>query len=129
MDFNNVLKEMKRLQQENIKAQNMRERYVVHAQKLKRIRDEIDELMKEIDPLLSVKTNNRSELDYKEIIEDFYTRMEKGLQISREDIEKAYPELDYSKSYYVIKTLKDMKNVLSRKDGRILYLYIQKETL
>lgn len=112
--YNELLKENERLNY--IKG-------VYHeiAKELLDISEKIKEISLKLDPVITVKSKRNATVDYEEILQDLYAKIQSGTHITKELIESAYPEAN---AYYIMNKLKDMKDVKFVKDGRNGRLYI-----
>ena len=124
----NLGKAFAEMQKKAIKYDNMRGRYLEHATKLKEIVKELNCVIKELDPYASVGEKRFSGIDFDKIIAELYDKALHGTEIGCEMVEKAYPELTEKKSNYVMTRLqKEHPKLMKRKEGRFIYLYVQKD--
>jgi hypothetical protein len=123
-----VLKQIEELSDKAVKYDNIKQRYLSVATKLKNVAIMIEEAIKELDPVSSVKTRTRtSSSGSLEKIEEQYKKMEMGFQVSLESLHKDYPELEEKViSYIFYNKLSHAPKIMKRKEGRSTTLYIQK---
>ena len=107
----------------------MRGRYIKYAQKLKEIRDNIDNLMKEIDPMLNVYEpgTRMKRHEFSTIVKELGEKIRQGTTLKTTTISTIYPDLKQSQVYSVAKKLKALKFVGVRSKGRIQELFLTSE--
>lgn len=124
------MKELSELQKKSVKYDNLKERYMEHASKLKEIIKMSQELLNEIDPASSVgRARSSSGVNFQELATESYQKMLDGVQISSNLLAQTYPHLDSKAILYLMKTIKDKYKgkILKRKEGIRVFLYVQKE--
>lgn len=123
------MKELSELQKKANKYDNLKARYVEHANKLKEAIKMLQELAQEIDPMISLGGVERSGVNYQELAAETYQKMLNGVQVSSELLEKTYPHLSKKNILYLMKAIKEKyaKKIMKRKDGVKVFLYVQKE--
>jgi len=126
----NLMKELSELQKKSVKYDNIKERYMEHASKLKEIIKMSQELLTEIDPASGVgRGRSSSGVNFQELATESYQKMLEGVQISSNLLAQTYPNLDNKAILYLMKTIQDKYKgkILKRKEGIRVFLYVQKE--
>lgn len=91
-----------------------------------KIIDSCIELKKEIDPYTSMAGNGRNP-EITTIKKELYEKIMAGTEINRELLDKLYPGLGYGQLTNMMQSLKAMKGIDSRLDGRLLVLFARHE--
>lgn len=124
-----LIKELEELQVKANKYDNLAGRYVEHAEELGKIIEALIELKSKIDPV----AGNSSDKSYigrgviMEAINDLHRILLSGTEVTRELVEKSYPEFSIAQHHYIMQVLKNRNGVLQRKEGHKSILYVQKE--
>jgi hypothetical protein len=102
-------------------------RYMEHAKKIKEAVDILSEVMKEIDPYLSIgKSKSKTGINYKEVIAELLLKMRQGTQVTSSLIMTTYGYNQVTANY-IMQKIKATKGVQRRKQGATVYLYFQNE--
>jgi len=124
-----LLKQVEELSEKAVKYDNLKERYLNVANKLREAAHQIEEAIKELDPASTVRTRTRTAVNGSvlEKIEEQYKKLQMGFQVTISSIRKDYPELDdKTVNYMFYNKLSNAPKVMKRKEGRSTTLYIQK---
>lgn len=109
------------------KYENMRERYDSYAEKLTKIRDEIDKIIAEIRPYLSVSKVPRKNNNYEDIVKEIVEKMQSGLSINCSFLETTYGITEAS-AHYLINKIRKMPGIEERiGSNKEINLYFRKE--
>lgn len=119
-------KQIKELQKKGVMYDNLKTRYIDFAKKAKKLGDELIALSKEIDPVRTISTKKSSN-NYKEKIEELYSKLKAGTHVTSKLVNATYPELSDSGVFQVMTKLANLSNVEKIRDKRAIRLYIQKE--
>ena len=121
-----VMKEIEILSKKAVKYDNMKERYIEYAKKLKILRDELTKIINDIDPFLEVSKERTNFIPY---LEELYNDMRSGKYVDVDYIQSKYSEFNrnHNKCNYIMNTLQNYNDVEKRRNGRKIQLYIQKE--
>lgn len=104
--MDNLLDEIKRLQEESVRYKNRREKDEALINALTEIREIINKVLGDI-VIKTVKQRSEGKPGkYDEIINDLYNEMKTGAYIGVDDIEKKYPELSRSNAMTLYSKLK-----------------------
>lgn len=125
--MDNLSKEIEILQHKAALYENLMDRAHDMAKKLLEASRLLDEVAEELDPKAN-KAREMSGINYDEIADDFYLKMQAGLEICADLIMKTYPEWNYGNAQTLLNNLRKRPNVDSRKEGRKIYYYCRKET-
>lgn len=123
---NEIMKSIEELSEKANKYENMRQRYVEHARKIKEAVDILNDVMKEIDPFMTVHTRTGCNINYSEMIAELKDKMINGTVIDAELINNTY-NLGERKSWYLLRKLSTEKNVIKRNAGKKIELVANKE--
>jgi len=115
--------ELKRIQEKANKYENVKQRYVEFGNKLQKAIDILTEIRSEISPIITLSEQHRRGR-HTEVINEFYEKMLVGTEITTAMISAI--GIEKRDILYIYSKLSKMKNVLTRRDGKKRFLYIQK---
>lgn len=129
-DSENLNKQFEQLIEKSHRYDSIKSRNDIIINKLIAIKEEIDSITKELNPILEISTtrNTQNRSLVTEMIESCVQRMKLGLSVSSKWLEKEFPTATPNNITYVFSIkLKNMKNVQSRKEGVEKHLYFVKD--
>ena len=122
-----LTKEIEEMQKKAERYENLKTQYIKIAEeidtiieKLERLRDEIDPVRKAVQP--TRKQNPR----LKEIKAELIEMLQKGMQLTRTEIEEMYPEMTKIELGNMMTRIKELPNIDSTKDGVKVRIYMKK---
>lgn len=122
-----ILEEIRILKQNNVKYENIKEKNQKIIDTINKVIDELVSLKKEIDPISTVKSSTKHNIDYNSYIDEFFDLMKNGTTINSELIKKAYPDLLPWQVFWIMDKLRNIKGVKSSKIGRSINLFVIEE--
>ena len=130
--------QLKEVVEENEKLSNMKGRYVEYAQKLlevgknlRTIADELNNLSKEIDPVLTVRKRRKvlKKRKGKKILNELFDILMAGTNITMDFVTRTYTEINAKQAYYLLLKLSKLPGVQSTKDkGKLRLFYHRTKT-
>lgn len=120
-----TIDELKELARMGQKFEIMRTAYNQTSDRLMSISQELTEMAKGINPLIQTKTRSDVRIPRKEIVNELYELMSKGTQITKELVEKAYPNMNQDAIGNTMYALSKMPNVVKAKDGQKVRLFLR----
>lgn len=117
-----LLKQIEDLRRKSSKYDSLMSRSREFADKLKQAAELLQEVAKELDPVSAIKTNERSNINYTEIVNELYEKMQAGVNVSTDLIINAY-QIPQANASYILNKLKSMPNVDTRREGNRVYVY------
>ncbi len=115
-----TLQEVQQWKEDSFKYTHMRDRYTEYARKLTEALAIVESVINELDPMILSNPRNA----FAPIVSHAYEMLRKGRELTRENIESTF-DIPPPKASYVIQQLKNLSDVLSRKEGRTVVLYVQ----
>ena len=124
MDSAEFSKYMKDLQEKANRYDKLSLKYVKVSASLIDLAKELQKLAAELDPVLTVRTRETSNINYKELSEEVFKLMQSGTHISSTFLANTYQNLSYSNVQYLFQLVSKLPSVKTRKDGRMVYLFV-----
>lgn len=123
-------KQFEQVMKDNERMNFIKQQYVENAKSLIALSEQLDnirqamiKLAREIDPVLNAERIGRKHNSKEDMKRDLYETMRNGTYITRDLIEKTYPELDKNNVGYILMCLENMPHVEKVKDGRNVRLF------
>ena len=126
----NLLKEIEELTRIKAKYENQRGRYMEYAKKLKTASELLLEVANDIDPYLNTHTEEKVRAKHgalKEVKAEVVEKLQCGVEVGTDFLVKAYPDLNISQIRSILKDVRGMKGVHSRKDGAKVFFFYSKD--
>jgi len=132
MEEKNVIKQIEELSDKATKYEHMKNRYIEIAKKIKDGIEILNDVVREIDPLVNTKGFVSGRRAHKgahdERLAEQYKKMEMGFSISINSLRKDYPDAsDKNINYILYNKLSKAPKVLHRRNNGMTEYYIQKE--
>lgn len=122
-----LLEEINMLREKANKYDNMKERYDDYAKKLKEAQLIITNVLNDVNPYLNMKSRQKKTGEpIKIILEELYDLLSHGTEITSELIQTSY-NTDDKRAIYILSKLRNHVSVKSRKEGKKIFLYMQKD--
>ena len=124
-----IMKELAEIQKKANKYDNIKARYVEHAEQLKKAIKLLQDLAQDIDPMVNLGSVERTGVNYQVLAAEVFEKMLSGLEVSSDLLAKTYPHLSTKNVLYLMKSIKEKyaKKILKRKEGIKVFLYVQKD--
>jgi len=126
IDFREIGKKFKELEDENTKLRYTHQQYVKFSETIAEIGSQLVALSKEIDPIKALRSTTRQKYDNSELITDLHNKLINGSQFTVDDIWKCIPSQPGYNAIYIFNKLSQMKNVKKAKmqHGKAYKIYI-----
>jgi uncharacterized coiled-coil DUF342 family protein len=122
-----TIDELKELARQGQKFEQMRDAYNETSDKVMAMAAQLKEIALAINPLAIVKKGKSGYVrgERKEIVESLYEKMKAGMYLTRDLIEKSYPEKDEQWVSNLLYHMKDLAHIKKVKDGVKIRLFYQ----
>lgn len=122
-----TIEELKDLARQGQRFEQVKEEWNKTSDKLSDIAKELNEIARQINPLLNVKHSERKEGsrgERAELVSEIYEKMVTGLYVTRDFLEKMNPDKDAQWISNTMSAIKKLPNVKKTKDGTKMRLFI-----
>lgn len=124
--MSDILEEIRVLKETSVKYSILKNQYDKVTETLNKVISDLESLKKDIDPASTLKRSysKNSEINYTELVEEFYEKMKSGLTITQELVKMTYPDLLPYQNYLIMTRLKKFSGVKEVRNGRKVKLFM-----
>lgn len=121
-----LMKELDKLNRKAIKYDDLMARATEFAKKLNQAAALLKEVADELDPKADAP-RERSGINYEEVADDFYLKMQAGAEVNSDLVLRTYPDWKYGNAQMLLQNLAGRPNVARRKEGHKVYYYCKRD--
>ena len=123
----NVMKSIEVMQKKCAKYDTLMSRLVQLSAQLDQAAELLSSVSKELNPTgtgAGVRTWTKSNINYGELADDIYEKMQSGVEIDTAFIQRMYPDWTMANVVQLMHNIKKRPNVQSRQDGHKKFYYV-----